>query len=151
MSNISKWQMGAIYGIMKKINRSDDKDAVVREISNNRTNSMSSLTYNEANEWIKAMNAALGTKKPLKPADEKRQRMINSIIAMAREMGVIVRRSVIEPGGSMKVVSDYTEFNKWMREKSTGKKILNEYKTEELPQLVTQYKAIYSSWLKKYH
>jgi hypothetical protein len=144
MREISKEQIWKFHAILRQHNLSDDKRSIIKEISGGRTESTTELTWDEANDWIAKMNGI--TKRSELP--DPRQKMINKVIAMAREMGVIKRQPVVSNGG-MKTVSDYTDFNKWMREKSYLKKSLNSYSYEELPTLVTQYKNIYESWLRK--
>ncbi|HRO70895.1 MAG TPA: hypothetical protein PK951_10960, partial [Chitinophagaceae bacterium] len=94
MKGITKAQISAIYGLLRKNGLSDDKARVVQQISNGRTDSVSKLHFNEALEWISAMNK--GQAEQHKPE----QRMINHIIAMAREMGVIQRMHVVRPNGA---------------------------------------------------
>lgn len=142
MKLITKGQIGAIYGLLRKHGLSDDKARIINEISGGRTGSTAALYFNEAHQWISAM-----TKLEEKKSDPA-QRMINNIVAMAREMQVVYRQDVVNADGRVQTKSNYSRLNKWMKESSYLKKPLRDYTYEELPKLVSQYKNIYFSWLK---
>ncbi len=149
---ITKSQIAAIHVLLHRHNLQDEKRTIIEEISGGRCSSTTQLTYEEARQWIAAMNK--GQKRPETnlEQDVKRQRMINSIIAMAREMGVIKRVPVVGDAGQLESKSDYSQFNQWLLTKSCVKKsTLNDVQTSQLPELVTQYKNIYQSWLQKHH
>lgn len=143
MKPITPNQTKAFHAILREKGLADEKAAIVSKLSNGRASSTKDLFYEEVQPWIIAMNS-----QKKEQADPK-ERMIRNIIAMAREMGVIVRLPKVQPGGAIKMQSDYTQFNEWMLTKSTGKKALNDYTYQELPKLVSQYRAIYLSWLKR--
>lgn len=149
MRDITKVQISQIHAILSKFNLMDDKRRIISEISNGRTESTTALTFQEAQNWINAMNKAI--QRPVQKKENPGQKMINSVIAMAREMGVITRQQVVKPGVGLVWESNYDRFNKWMLESSCLKKRINDYTYEELNKLVSQYKAIYADWLKKYH
>ena len=149
MKEITKLQIAQIHAILSKANLMDDKRRIISEISNGRTESTTKLFWQEAQNWINAMNKGIIKKKVERPTHPG-QRMINAVIAMAREMNVITRKQVVTPKG-LEWKSDYTRFNEWMIEKSCVKKQLNACTETELTKLVTQYKAIYTDWLRKYH
>lgn len=146
MNDISKNQIAAIYTALRSRGLYEQKNELVLQFSDGRTESVSCLTFSEAQQLIKSLNTER------KPTPQPNDKMIRSIIAMAREMGIITRRQYAEPDGSMKEKSDYSAFNKWLLESSCVKKSnLNKCSYEELNKLVSQYKAIYMDWLKKYH
>lgn len=149
---VNKSQIAAIHALLNKHNLMDDKAKIVEQISGGRTTSTTGLTWNEAQAWINAMNKGLPRQETASEEKVKRQRMINSIIAMAREMGVIQRKAVLNAAGKIEEKSDYSTFNDWLLHKSCVKKEnLNQCNNAELPLLVTQYKAIYMHFLKKHH
>ena len=133
-------QLKAFNAILTKHGLMDTKAGLVRHLSKGRASSSKDLFSEEVQPWIDAMNKAQPEQ------EDPRQKMVNSIIAMAREMGVIKRRTV-NKNGRLKAESDYAEFKLWMNSKSYLKKELNEYTYGELPKLVSQYKAIFDSWL----
>lgn len=139
-------QIKAFHAILKERGLMDEKKEIVKQISSGRTESSKELSYEELQGWIDSVNSDRTLKKA---TDNKSQRMINNIIAMAREMGVIERKPGVRKSGKIEMISDYTLFEDWMLTKSYLKKRLSQYTYEELPTLVTQYKNIYLSWLKK--
>jgi hypothetical protein len=148
MTQITKSQIAAMHVLLHKHKLQDDKRDIIRQISKGRTESTLELTFTEAQTWINAMNKgeSFNSKK-----EDPRQRMINSIIAMAREMGTVRRKKVVDAAGKIQEKSDYSDFNKWMVEHSYMKKDLNKYTYEELPKLVSQFKQVYRSWLNRFH
>ena len=147
---VNKSQIAQFHTLLNKHGLMDDKRNIISEISGGRTTSTLELTYTELQYWINAMNVKHNPSPRTDEGAERKQKMINSIIAMAREMGVIQRRAAINGQGKVEEKSDYTEFNKWMLEKSWLKKRLNDYSYKELTILVSQYQNIYMSWIKKY-
>jgi ATP-binding cassette subfamily B protein len=125
------------------------KADVMLDISNGRTDSCSMLHYDEAKNWISAMNSKRATSNP--PATQNCQRMTNSVIAMAHEMRWITRVEIVEADGKLTFANDYSQLDEWMISYSYMKKPLKKYKYEELPKLVFQFKNVYFSWLKKNH
>lgn len=142
---ITKLQISQMHAILSKKGLMDQKREIVGMISKGRTFSMMQLTQWEAQMWINAMNKATTQPK----SEDPRQKMINRIIAIAREMGVVQRKNFADANGQLKHKSDYSRLNEWMKEKSYLKKPLNQYTYEELPTLVSQYNNIYISWLNK--
>jgi hypothetical protein len=149
MTQITKSQIAAMHVLLHKHKLQDDKRDIIRQISKGRTESTLELTFTEAQTWINAMNK--GESFNSKKEEDPRQRMINSIIAMAREMGTVRRKKVVDAAGKIQEKSDYSDFNKWMVEHSYMKKDLNKYTYEELPKLVSQFKQVYRSWLNRFH
>jgi hypothetical protein len=147
---ITTAQIGAFHALLKKHGLNADKHEIVKELSKGRATSTKDLYAEEVQLWINAMNKA-GRTSVFTYMGNPGQKMINSVIAMAREMGMITRKQVVNAAGKMEWKSDYRKFNEWMLAGSCLKKKLNNYSYEELNKLVSQYKAIYTSWLKKYH
>jgi hypothetical protein len=148
MTNINKAQIAAFHALLKQHGITDQKADIVQQLSNGRVTSTKDLYSEEIQPWIIAMN---NNKAAGKAEDKPGDKMIRSIIAMAREMGIITRHQVVTVNG-LEWKSNYTRFNEWLLTKSTAKKAnLNLCSYEELNNLVTQYKAIYTSWLHKHH
>lgn len=152
MKSITKSQIAAIHALLGKHGLSDDKKQIIEQISGGRVSSTAGLCFDEAMQWINAMN---GPSRPSRREGhqhtdpDKRQRMINAIIAMAHEMGTISRDTIADAHGRLILKNNYEKLNKWMVEKSYLKKPLNKYSYPELPKLVSQFKNVYFSWLKK--
>ncbi len=149
MDYITAEKLKQFRTVLSKAGLADDKDAIVRELTNGRTASSKELYPHELQPWLDAMNQKPRTAVQGQP--HPGDKMIRSIIAMAREMGVITRRQQVNAAGQMEWKSDYTAFNQWLLHKSSAKKPnLNSCTVDELQKLVTQYKAIYMDWIKKY-
>ena len=144
MTPINKSNIAAFHALLNKHGLKDEKKNIVQELSGNRTSSTKDLYQEEILPWISAMNIKIIPKQ-----EDPRQKMINKIIAIAREMGVIVRKAAVATDGKVIEKSDYSNFDKWMRERSYLKKPLKEYAYDELPKLVSQYNNLYESWLLK--
>ncbi|RXK57551.1 hypothetical protein ESA94_20345 [Lacibacter luteus] len=141
MSNITRNQLAAFYALLTEHGLRDDKEDIVRNITNNRTCSASQLTFKEAQDWIKAMN------EQKKPKEDPRQRMVKHIIAMATEIGFVKWVQKVGADGKLKMVRDYTDLHAWILKYGYLHKKLNDYTYEELPTLVTAFKNVYLSKL----
>ncbi len=149
MQMISKEQIYIFNTLLTKHGLQDDKREIISSISGGRTESTLQLTWWETQQWINAMNKQGGKPAGNRPNDP-RQRMINSIVAMAREMNMVKRVSVVNERGTVEAKSDYRQLNEWMMQKSYLKKMLRQYSYSELPKLVSQFKALYASWMKRF-
>lgn len=147
MQQITKSQIAAIQTAIRVKGLQEQKNDLVRQYTNGREVSVARMHFSEAHELLKMLNGQAAAT-PAKPRDK----MIRSLIAMAREMGVITKYKTVDAGGQLTEKSDYSRFNDWLLTKSCAKKPnLNACTYEELNKLVTQYKAVYTDWLKKYH
>lgn len=142
MKPVTNEQLRAIHAALHGKGLLENKREMVSSFTNGRSDSSKDLTHDEAAELLRSLN-------DYKPKEDPRDKMIRSIIAMAREMGVVSRESRVGTNGVIEWKSNYDKLNEWMLTKSTCKKPLREYTYAELPKLVTQYRAIYMSWLKK--
>lgn len=133
---ISKDQNRILHMLLTQTGMMHNKAILVNCASNGRTESSRSLTVDEAQYLISYLRSL-----PNKEADQA-NRMRRKIISMAHEMGwhVLV---------GDRWVADLTRINNWMMKSSYLKKRLNDYKYNELPKLVTQFEAVYKSFLKK--
>lgn len=145
MKDISKPQITAIQTALRAQQLQEQKQQLVLQYTGQRTSSVAAMYFSEAQELLKMLNGH-------RPQPQQRDKLIRSIIAMAREMGVIIRKAVVNDAGAIEQKSDYSQFNKWLLTKSTAKKAsLNHCSPDELLKLVNQYKAIYKDWLRKHH
>lgn len=137
MQTISKEKIKAVNACLAAKGLMEDKKELIRQFTLGRTDRSSELTMEEANELLAMMN------KNILPSPEqlRADKMARNIIAMARELGWVKRKS----DGT----SDYAVLDNWMLNKSYLQKKLNRYSYEELPKLVSQFKAVYEYYLKK--
>lgn len=145
MTPITKSSIITFNTLLSKNNMKEEKKSIVQALSNGRANSTKDLYEEEIRPWIDAMIAQAP-----KPADP-RQKMFNTIIAAAHEMGWIRKETVVQKDGSMKTVNNYDDLNKWIITKGYLKKPLNDYTYDELPTLVTAFRNVYTSWLRRHH
>lgn len=141
VQQITRSQLSAFYAILSERGLKDDKDDIVRQISEGRTTSAAALTFNEAQQWIKAMNA-----RPTK--EDPRKRMVNHIIAMATEIGFVKWVQKVDTNGQLKMVRNYADLHTWILKYGYLHKKLNDYSYEGLPKLVTAFKNLYLDKLK---
>ena len=144
--NATAKQLQCIHAALHRQNLLYHKADFVSSFTNGRTESSKEMTIEEASALLQMLN-----EQQQKDTSESvgKDKMIRQIVAIAREMGVVVRYQAVE-GDQVKTKSDYRQFNEWLLTKSCVKKAgLNLCSYKELQNLVTQYKAIYQDWLKK--
>jgi hypothetical protein len=129
----TKQQVIAINTAIHHKNLMGYKAEMVEAITAGRTSSSKELTFDEARALLTSLNAAA------KPVDEGKKMRAN-IIAMAHEMHWIKKTNGKD---------DYSHLDGWMLKYSYLKKKLYSYTYKELPTLVTQFKNVYLSHLKK--
>ena len=142
MKDITKTQIAAVHVLLDKHGLTDDKANIIKQISNGRTSSTRELKFEEAMRWINAMN----NKQP--NDSDKKQRMFKHIIAMAHEMGWIKKEKRVMREGDIKVVNIYDDLHAWVEKYGYLHKPMHKYTYEELPKLVTQFKAVYADKMK---
>ena len=140
--NASKQQIIAINTALHKKGLMHRKAEIIAGVTEGRTSSSGKLYFNEAQLLLASFNQPT-------VSDEHGKRMRNNIIAMAHELNWITPSNQVQPGGSIKVVNDYTRLDNWMLKSSYLKKKLFDYTYNELPKLVTQFKNVYLSYIKK--
>ena len=143
MNLITKQKLSAFHALLSKHGLMDHKPAIVQELSNGRATSSKDLYMEEIEPWLQQMNLSKA------PQKDKRQRMVNSIIAMATEIGMVKWERKVMPGGAIENKRNYTDMHKWIEKYGYLKQHLNDYTYEELPTLVTQFKNMYLSKLNK--
>ncbi len=119
-----------------------DKKALVKEFSNGRTESSRELLMNEAQLLIRHLEASLGliATAPTAEQDEASDLMRRKILSLAHEM-----RWEIPATGKV----DMGRVNGWCQARGFGKKVLNDYSHAELTKLLSQFKIMYSKYLKE--
>ncbi len=137
---ITKPQIQAINVCLTKIGNqrgekysAGEKAELMLRYSKGRTDTTTGLYITEARQLLTDLNKLLNNNTP--PPGEK---MRKNIIAMAHEMKWQL------PNGKI----DMQRVNGWCAKFGYLHKKLNEYTADELPQLVTQFKNVYKSYLK---
>lgn len=123
------------------------KGEMILQFTGGRTERSSKLTESEGQEMCNLLNASKGDRAQT-VTEMQKDRMARNIIAMAHELGWIKRGQVMTKDG-LRVVNDYSALNEWMLKYGYLHKPLNQYTFSELPELVTQFKSVYSHYLKK--
>ncbi len=130
-----------LHQLLTTTGLTEDKASLVGAYSNGRTTSSSELLVGEADQLIAHLEAIAAEQTkyqaPRVIEDDPADRMRKKIIAKAHEMRW-------EVAGSR---ADMARINAWCREKSFGKKPLNAYTLDELPQLVSQFDLVYKKYL----
>jgi hypothetical protein len=121
-------QLKRLHTLLSKAGISDkeQKRELISNISAGRTISSKGLTAKEADMLMSYLIKS-------DPQAEGITRMRRNIIAMAHEIGWRAQRD-----GAW--VADMNSINSWCEKYSSLKKPLNDFKYEELPALVTQFK-----------
>ena len=137
--NISKEQLKCIATICSK-NRidADSKETIVAGFSNGREVSSKNLTYDEAAEMQKHLQALYGYGNV-----KTTVAMVGELLSNCHEMGWVKNN----PQG--KKVADMARLNLWAKKFSYLHKAVGDYKHDELPKLVTQFEAVYKSFLNR--
>lgn len=132
MNTINKKQIVIIKTLLRKVGA--DSADMATAYSNGRTDHVSELYLPEASELIKFLLNHSGNQ--ITPAEKMRRK----ILSMAHHMGWQ------KPGIS--AVVDIARINAWCQKFGYLHKPLNNYKTNELPQLISQFERVYKSFLK---
>lgn len=122
------------------------KADMVSSFTNGRSESSREMTSDEAAELLQMLNETQSAKQKEQGTKDK---MVRHMIAMAHEMGWIKERAVVNGDGQVSRKKDYTDLHAWVEKYGYLKKPLNKYSYQELPTLVTAFKNVYTSWLKR--
>lgn len=139
MATIQRNKLPRNFGQMMKLLTEKDKQGYrhnyAYKASNGRTESTKELTFAEIAAIIKALSNET-------PEEQASDTMRKKIISMAREMGweywCIIKQ---------KEVADMPRIKKWCVQYGYLHKDINKYTYAELPALVTQFEAVYTSFL----
>ena len=121
-----------LHGLLTQTGLKEQKAALVNSFTGNRSDSSTDLTNEEAKQMI----AYLNTKAT--EHGEAANKMRRKIISLAHEMHWHL-------SGTQKI--DMQRVNDWCLKFSYLKKELNKYTYTELTKLVTQFTAVYNSYL----
>lgn len=140
--NATSKQLQYIHAALHRKGLLQHKAEMVSSYTNGRSESSKDMTMEEANEMLQALNGH-------QPDEEKKDKMIKHLIAMAHEIGWITEQAVVNGQGEVGKKKDYSRLHAWVEKYGYLKKKLNQYKFHELPTLVTAFKNVYQGWLKK--
>lgn len=127
-----------VYALLNKTGLLPQKENIVLGISNGRTASTRELSHEESIALIGYLQ-----QQDKEPGEDPRTAMRNKIFYYAHQLGW----TKLNKHG--KQVADGKRVDEWMIEYSYLKKKLNRYSYKELPKLVSQFEAMYRSYLKK--
>jgi len=113
------------------------KESIVASFSNGRTTSVRQLSQGERSQLIRWLKANDDT-------ERSAEKMRRKIMHLAHEMNITKKNAL---GRS---VADVQRIDEWMLKYSYLKKKLNAYTLSELPKLVSQYEAVYKSFIKNF-
>lgn len=143
MTTATKQQLTAIATLCSRLNIDKESKAVmVAGFSASGEASSKQLTFAEAKQMIShllSLQLRAGTNK-----EDPGAKMKGKICSICKDMGWTKTSKL-----SGKIVADVARFDAWAVERSYSKKKLNAYKYAELPKLVSQFEAVYKSFLKK--
>lgn len=127
-------QLKTIHTLLGKQGVKDaaDKKSVVRQFTDNRTESSKEMSKEEAERLITHL-------KSMDDTVEKADRMRKKILAMAHEM------AWRKPDGKK---IDMVRVNNWCKQYGYLHKLLDEYKYAELPMLISQFEEVYRDFIK---
>lgn len=119
------------------------KREMVSSFTNGRSESSRDMSFEEAADMLASLNDHV-------PDNERKNKMVRHIIAMAHEMGWISESVVVSrESGVLQKKKDYSRLHGWVEKYGYLKKPLGKYSYAELPTLVTAFKNVYQSWLAK--
>jgi hypothetical protein len=125
-------QIRCISTMLRKLGLDEHKASIISGATDGRTESRGDLQRTEATDLIKYL-------KGLDPDEVSAEKMRRKIISRAHEMGWRMP-------GTLRV--DMKRLDDWCGKFGYRHKHLNSYTLAELPALVTQFDAVYTSFLK---
>ncbi len=143
MQPATKQQVKAINAILAKRGLMEVKKEMIAQYTGGRTNSSRALTIGEAAELLVALNKGIA-----RTVEEMRtDRMQRKVIAIAIFIGMVVRQTVISPGGQVVERKDYAHLNSWLLKYGYLHKPLHSYTSAELPNLISQLEILEKQYL----
>jgi hypothetical protein len=131
---ITPKQLKAVHTLFSKagVKEIDSKRDVIMSFTGGRTNSSKLMNFNEA-------EALIGHLKSMDPQTTGADKMRKKIISLAHEMNWKLE------GGKI----DIRHINEWCKKFGYLHKALDEYRYNELPELVTQFENVYKAFIRK--
>ena len=125
----TNYQNRILHGLLNRLKLTDQKAALVAQYTCGRTAKSSEMSQAECQALIDALSAQIQGTMQQQSADKMRKK----IIALAHH----------EMGWAMADIDTFCQTKGYL------KKGLNKYSIKELPTLVSQFEAIYQSYLKR--
>jgi hypothetical protein len=133
-----------LHALLAQTNLTAQKATIVESFTSGRTGHSSEMSNVEANEMMMYLRSQNPKPTGAMPANKKKDankkaadKMRKSIISMAWQMMWVLNGKC-----------DIARINQWCIKYGYLKKPFNDYLYAELPALVTQFKAVYKSYLK---
>lgn len=143
MQPITKSQIIAINVAINKKGLIDEKKNIIINASNGRVTSTKDLHFDEAHSLLMFLNSDTDNKQ------EKLDKQVRKIFAIAYDLKWISEKSVIGAGGKLEKKKDYSVIYQWVKSYGYLKKELREYDEKELPALITQLQKVAGYYLSK--
>lgn len=125
-------QLKYVYGLLRKNGLEDMKDELVHIHTKGRTSSLREMDYFESQSLINALNLGVA------PAKSSRDRMMAKVYSIAHELRWEL------PSGKV----DRARLDAFCKTRTSRKKPLAEWQTNELPELVTVMERVALSFIK---
>lgn len=132
---VTKKNLGIIHMLLSSTGLAAQKKNLVYGFTDGREESSGEMLDSEAEEMIKYLRQQ---EKALNDKSEDANKMRRKILSMCHRLQWTVNGRV-----------DMVRLENWCKEKSYLKKGLNEYTYQELPKLVSQFKNVYMSVIKR--
>ena len=129
-----------IHALLAKMKMVSMKEALVHSYTGGTTTSSKEMSKYQAKELISYLVKLTGD-------GEKMDRMKKKMIAMAHEMGWQKPVPKMSAGAQEPAKVDMDRLNGWCVEFGMYHKGLDKHNAQELPKLVTQFEAVYKSYL----
>jgi hypothetical protein len=149
-----------LFALLKQSGLTEDRGALVKQFTAERTDSTKELSYEECQNLINYLREMLG-QPPMQPkakvsperakqCDTMRKAMLNLGYNMRfdQKETTEVKRGDVELAITYRSRVNVYWVNVWCLKYSYLKKGLNEYTYEELPKLIRQFEKVYESYLK---
>lgn len=143
MNQSTPKQRRQIMAIIYHLDIADMKEKLVLDYTYQRTTSLREMTFEEAMDMIKSMNAKQMTPDTYSKM-QKSDRMRKRILSMCHQLSW----TYYDKNQKKQTVSFY-KLDAWMMNYSYLHKLLNSYKDNELPRLVHQFEEMFLNYLNK--
>lgn len=129
-----------LHALLTQANLMHEKPTIVQSMTSGRTEHSSEMTNLEANEMMRYLREQIQRARN-QGLEAKADKMRKKIISLAWQMNW-----TITINHQPKV--DMARINNWCIKYGFGNKKLNQYLYSELPRLLTQFEAVFNSYLK---
>jgi len=137
---ITSTQNKLLHALLAQANLTAQKANLIHGTTNGRTEKSSELSNFEANELIRYLRTKL-PQLSTNGLDAKADKMRKKILSLAWQMNWTYTNT------KRAIVCDIKRVDTWCEKYGYLHKPLNEYTYQELPRLLTQFEAVYNSYI----